>query len=120
MNDFTIKPFAVGPSASARAERPAAAPGNREGFGSILKDSLGEVNKLHHEANQAVEALTAAMAVLTKAPAPNVSVVERDAARIRALEARTFEDAVNAVMAQLPDMPPEVMHAGLLDTRRGK
>lgn len=59
MNDFTIKPIAVGPAAAARPEKRAAAPEGREGFGRILKDSLGEVNKLHHEANQAVEALAA-------------------------------------------------------------
>ena len=59
MNDLSIKPIALGPAAAARPERPTAMPGSREGFGSILKDSLGEVNQLHHEANQAVEALSA-------------------------------------------------------------
>ena len=30
-----------------------------EGFGSFLKGAVGEVNQLHHEADQAVEALAA-------------------------------------------------------------
>lgn len=59
MNELSIKPLAVGPAATARPERATAMPGSREGFGSILKDSLGQVNQLHHEANQAVEALAA-------------------------------------------------------------
>jgi flagellar hook-basal body complex protein FliE len=59
MNDVSIKPLAVGPASAAHPERQTAVPGSREGFGSILKDSLGQVNHLHHKANQAVEALAA-------------------------------------------------------------
>ena len=55
----------IGPSA-ASVPTPAVRPEKRPvatepgpGFGSILKDSIGEVNHLQHEADQAVQALAA-------------------------------------------------------------
>lgn len=59
MNDLTIKPLATGSSSIPRLDSPAAAPDGGQKFAGILKGSIGEVNRLHHEADQAVEALTA-------------------------------------------------------------
>lgn len=59
MPNITIPPIASGPSSAARIEKGTAGKKAGQGFGSILDRSIGEVNKLQHEADQAVDALTA-------------------------------------------------------------
>jgi flagellar hook-basal body complex protein FliE len=42
-----------------RVQPKISSPENQKGFDDILTGAIGEVNKLHHEADQAVEALAA-------------------------------------------------------------
>jgi len=42
-----------------RVQPKSSSPEKHNGFGDILTGAVGEVNKLHHEADQAVEALAA-------------------------------------------------------------
>ena len=59
MHHITIPPLTVGASGTTRPVNPPAGTQAGQGFGSLLEDSIGEVNKLQNEADQAVEALTA-------------------------------------------------------------
>lgn len=58
MSDMSIKGLSSPlPMPQGKGQSPAPEAG--KGFGTIFKGAIGEVNKLHHEANQAVEALAA-------------------------------------------------------------
>jgi len=58
MNDILIN-GASRPLPLQRVKGPSSSPESRNGFGDILSGAIGEVNQLHHEADQAVEALAA-------------------------------------------------------------
>jgi flagellar hook-basal body complex protein FliE len=58
-SDMIIKPLASASPTASRIDRPGANPQTDQGFAGIFKGSIGEVNRLHQEADQAVEALAA-------------------------------------------------------------
>lgn len=58
MNDMSIKGLS-NPLPMPQGKQPSSAPEPGKGFGTFLKGAIGEVNKLQHEANQAVEDLAA-------------------------------------------------------------
>ena len=58
MSDMTIK-GASGPLPMPSIKGPSSPSDRPKGFGDLLTGAIGEVDKLHHEADQAVETLTA-------------------------------------------------------------
>ena len=58
MTDLNINTV-VGPLSRLPENDSVSASAAAPGFGRYLKGAIGEVNQLHHDANQAVEALTA-------------------------------------------------------------
>ena len=58
MSDMNIKAIA-GQLTAPQVDNRSASADAAKGFGNFLKGAVGEVNMLHHEANQAVEALAA-------------------------------------------------------------
>ena len=59
MADMTVTPLVAGAPKTLGTQARPAGPGAPQGFGRLLENSIGEVNKLQHQADQAVEALTA-------------------------------------------------------------